>query len=533
MDGSKLASNMQKSKRLARVIKSKREPPWPSPLLPDLPQKSLADELIDCYLRTTETVYRVLHVPTFTKDYEAIWMSESQRDIAFLVQVKLVLAIGATVYDEQFTLRPLAIRWVYEAQTWLAGPGFKSRLCIQSLQTNVLLLIARETADVDESLVWISAGALLRTAVYMGLHRDPSKLPNMSILAAEMHRRIFNTIIEITLQSSIGSGGPPLIALDDFDTESPLNFEDDQLITDDPVPKAESELTSTSVTIALRKSLAIRLAVAKFLNALGSSGTYEETLRLDAELRESYRTLCRVLQGYSLNSGLTPSPFAMRMVDVLMRRFLLSLHVPFYGQALHETAYAYSRKIVTDNALQIWRATFPSSLTSDESRSDTAPVDQIDLARLTTCGTGQPRTAAWQASALIVVELRALLQEDGALSPTTVRPDLVSILYEAKAWSWRCIEAGETSIKGYMMMALLVAQIEGLIRRTTLDELPLLMVKAAEEAEERCITLLEQSAARGQTDTDTHATNQSTFNTPFEMMGDWDFLVGRIIPYCG
>lgn len=106
----------------------------------DLPPKDVADKLVDCYLQTTETIYRILHVPTLRRDYEALWVSDTEPDTVFLVQLKLVLAIGATTYDEQFSLRASAIQWVYGAQTWFSEPEFKSRLSIQALQTNIFCM---------------------------------------------------------------------------------------------------------------------------------------------------------------------------------------------------------------------------------------------------------------------------------------------------------------------------------------------------------------------------------------------------------
>lgn len=160
---------MQKCKALAKIIKSRRAPSWPCPPTVDLPRKDIADGLVDCYLRTIESVYRILHVPTFKKDYETVWALDGTPDPAFMVQLKLVLAIGATTYDESFSLRASAIRWVYEAQTWISEPEFKARLNLQFLQTNILLLLAREATNVGGSMVWISAGSLLRSAIYMGL----------------------------------------------------------------------------------------------------------------------------------------------------------------------------------------------------------------------------------------------------------------------------------------------------------------------------------------------------------------------------
>lgn len=157
---------------------------------PDLPPKELADKLVDCYLHTTEAICRILHVPTFLRDYEALWVSDMAANTAFLAQVKLVLAIGATMYDESFSLRTSAVRWVHESQVWSLKPNLKSQLNIQSLQTNILLLIAQERVGVDGASIWISMGALIRQAICMGLHRDPAPLPQNTVLVVEMQRQL-------------------------------------------------------------------------------------------------------------------------------------------------------------------------------------------------------------------------------------------------------------------------------------------------------------------------------------------------------
>ncbi|KAK6392511.1 hypothetical protein LTR65_003642 [Meristemomyces frigidus] len=511
-EASPAVQGVQKSKSLARIIKAQRSPPWPSPPTAELPAKALADELLDCYLRTTETFYRILHVPSFRIGYDALWTSSTKPDVAFLVQVKLVLAIGATVYDEQFSLRSLAMRWVFEAQTYLSGPEFKARLSIQSLQTGLLLLLARETADVGSEGVWISAGELLRSAIYMGLHRDPAHLPKRTFFAAEMRRRLWNTILELTLQSSLTSGGPLLLSLHDFDTEPPGNFDDDQLLALDPVPKQEYAFSQTSIAIALRRTMPVRLAVCKFLNDCGSRGTYEETLRLDAELRASCKELRRTIQTYR---GPSPSQFEIRIVGFLTQRYLSSLHMPFFGAALQETAYAYSRIVVVESSLRIWRAAYPSPLTL------AAPSERDDLARLTICGTGFFRAFTFLSSFSIMVELRAQMLEDDSLS---IRPDLFSVLEEAKTWNLRCIEAGETSMKGYLFTCVIAAQIDGLMHGLANEDFPPLLAKAAENAGVVCRTLLGEKVAQGRKHGPADGLDLS-LDMPSATGEDWDFLI--------
>ncbi|KAI1454795.1 putative C6 transcription factor [Annulohypoxylon moriforme] len=523
-ESSRISVLMQKSKCLARSIKARRSPQWPSPLTPDLPSKDIADELVDRYFRTVEPVYRVLHTPTFRRDYEAHWVSTSNEpNTSFLVQLKLVLAIGATTYDELFSLKASALRWVYEAQTWISEPGFKHRLNLQYLQINILLLIAREFVDVGPDLVWISAGTVLRTAIYMGLHKDPKRLPTMSIFAAEMRRRLWNTILEVSAQLSLTSGGPPFISLDSFDTEPPGNFDDEQISADDPVPKPEAEFTQTSVAIALRRTFATRLTITKFLNDHSSRGTYGETLRLDAELRTAYKSVFRLLQGYKSGSGLRPSEFEVDMVSLLMNRYILSLHNPYFTPAMQEAAYAFSRKVIVETSLKIWRTMYSSSTNKAFQASSDTPSDHHILPQLAICASGFFRIITLQASILIAMELMAQLQEEETLGPGLVRQDLLTITEETKTWSWRTIEAGETSIKGYFLASLLAAHIECRIKGLGEKELPQYLVKIIVEAEEKCIPKLEEMLTRYQTESATEKPDQPYSITESQPLGDWDF----------
>ncbi|KAI0124166.1 hypothetical protein BJ170DRAFT_638338 [Xylariales sp. AK1849] len=520
---SKVFAGLQRCKSLARIIKRRRAPSWPTVPIADLPPKAIADELVDGYLRTMETLYRILHVPTFRRDYEAIWLSGTEPDMAFLVQLKLVLAIGAIVYDEQFSLRASALRWVYEAQTWLSEPKFKARVGIQPLQTNTLLLLAQDLVGAGGDSIWISAGTLLRRAVYMGLHRDPAYLPKRTALAAEMRRRLWNTILEIMLQSSLASGGPPFVSLGDFDTEPPGNYDDEHLVADDPVRKPDSNFTQVSIAVALRKTFPLRLTIVKFLNDLGSHGTYEQTLQLDAEFKAAYKTLRQTLQNCNSGVGPSPSPFQRHAVDFLMHRYISALHIPFFGPKMQDSAYAHSRKVVVDSALKLWYAARPSS--SIVAAQSSCDATSNDFARIALCGSGFNRTVTVHATALIAVELRMQLQEEDSLGPVPLRPDLLSVVEDAKAWCLKTIEVGETSIKGHLLACMLAAQVEGLVQGLAKEQIPHFVVKAAEEAEERCLPILEAMAAQGQTDKDSHGLGQISLDAMPEGVEDWDFMM--------
>ncbi|KAI8278246.1 Transcription factor lepE [Colletotrichum sp. SAR 10_98] len=487
-------------KSLARYIKARRTPAWPPPPNSKLPSKEVADALLDNYLRTTESIYRILHLPTFRRQYEALWVNDTVPDPGFLVQLKLVLAIGAVTYDDGFSLRTSAILWVYEAQVWLAEPNFKVRLNIQFLQTNLLLLFAQERVGVAGDSTWVLSGTILRKAMHMGLHRDPNHLPGRSAYETEMRRRLWNTVLEVNLQASLSSGGAPLISMSDFDTAPPANFDEEQLEADGPTPRPPNAFTQVSVAIALRQTFPQRLAVVNFLNGLHvSPGTYEDTLRIDTELREAFKGLSRILRtAFSSSSSRAQNAKSeVQLVDFHMQRYLISLHAPYFGPA-HGTAYIYSQKTVVESSLRIWRAACPPpALASNGLQKPGVGETESDLPRLASCSSGFYQTATFHAALLIALDLRSQLQEEeeySLLGPTPLRPDLMSVMEEARMWCLRVIEAGETNVKGYLLMNLVAAQIRSMVGLMKKDEVAGELIKAAKGVEEKCLPILERMA---------------------------------------
>ncbi|KAI4672071.1 uncharacterized protein J4E78_000571 [Alternaria triticimaculans] len=470
-----------------------------------------------------ETLYRVLHVPSFQHAYDNMWKGKSESNMAFVMMLKLVLAIGAMIYDDKVCMRANAVRWVFEAQTWLSSPLFKSKLGIQYLQISILLLIARELVDVGSELVWISAGAVYRAAVYVGLHKDPSQLPSTTALETEMRRRIWNTILELSLQMSMGSGGPPFISSDDFNTAPPSNLDDEQLLEADPVARADHVYTQTSIAIALRKTLPARLAVLRFLNDINSSGTYEETLRIDSDLRAAHKLLRRTLHAYTPHTSSSPSQFTLQAVEFIMQRYVTCLHLPFFASALKNPVYAYSRKATVDSSLKIWSMACPSAGESSRRPSET------DFVRMCRCTAGFFRMYTFHGSTFLAAELRMRIQEDeGDLD--ALPSSLNNIVDDAANWYLRCMEAGETGMKGYVLLRLVGAWIDAESHHVDNSDLPALLVGAAEDAAQVCIPILEALAGceeprPGAAGMEGSGMEEFDFQFSPEFTEDWDMLM--------
>ncbi|KAB8206254.1 hypothetical protein BDV34DRAFT_212433 [Aspergillus parasiticus] len=461
----------ERCKQLARTIKSQEI--IQQSICPDLrdymPSKQISDRLIQAYLRTFESVYRVVHVPSFLREYDQYWRNPQAASPAFIIMTLLMLAIGNSFCqsgdpDRDYVPISTSSQWIYTAQTWLSSPFEKSRLNIASLQTQCLLLLARQTNGISSDLVWISAGALLRTAMHMGFHIDPRHIEGISFFDAQLRRRIWNTILEIVVQSSMDAGGLPLIRCDDYDCEPPLNIDDARM--EDAIPKAKplEDFTETSLQIALRRSLSVRLQIAHFLNDFRRGTSYDEALQLSKSLINIYRESSALFDVFQ-NSGRSPSLFQSNLYDLMTQRFLLALHDPFSIEAKTDPTLYYSHKEALGVSMRILA---PLS---------TSTPEDLDYTALLLTGSPSFRDVPTQAAAVVGDDLIERIEEQintSVSAPYTSHPlshgDSRRAVEKFVSCALARVESGETNIKGYLVSACFLAQIEAMECGQSIDE---------------------------------------------------------------
>ncbi|KHE79888.1 hypothetical protein GE21DRAFT_1342743 [Neurospora crassa] len=297
-----------------------------------------AQRLAEAYFRTFESVYRILHVPTFWRRFGEYFGGQLDGQLAktFLVQLQLCMAIGSVFEDAGGLLRRYQERWIQEGQSWLL-------LCpptnLAGLQTMCLLHLAKEVCGFGGSGgegTYNSAGSLLRKAMCLGLNRDPDA--SMAIYQAELRRRLWSTILEMLVQSSLDTGLPPGISLAEFDTSPPANYDDEQLTRSSSGPRPSGTFTQTTILVELHRSFPVRLAIAQHLATLLKSPNTKPpavesgptTKSLSTELISASRALADALQpGYD-PAGILPnriSAFQLRMAEMLVDRFFLGLNL--------------------------------------------------------------------------------------------------------------------------------------------------------------------------------------------------------------
>lgn len=140
---------------------------------------------------------------------------------------------------------------------------------IEALRLNALADLNMK--DDNRRAMYITAGVIVRAAVNMGYHRDPSHSTKFSILQAEYRRRVWSSIITMDNVASFHVDFPRMIPRSD--TAEPRNLHDWELSGDMHILPDSRPLTEpTHVTYLIVKN--------RFMNTLSRVTDYNSSLHL-------------------------------------------------------------------------------------------------------------------------------------------------------------------------------------------------------------------------------------------------------------
>lgn len=464
------------------MIKAQQKIPLDGPdqdLFSTLPSKDVCDELVAGYMRTFERVYRVLHIPSFWKEYKDLWRIPAPAKPvpkSFLLKLSLVMAIGAAFLPDSFDfsrsrLRSLIQQWIYAAQWFLTGPNAKSTQNLDGLQVFCLLILVRQTSSLGSSTT-LSTASLLSMAMSMGLHRDSRIFSTLSRPEVEMRDRLWTTVVELALQAALESGAPLLPAFSEIDARPPSNLNDINLDSgrESPsrTPLLDGQLTDMSIPILLSKTLLLRIEAVRLLHDFRSEKSYETTVKLASELRLACRNAADFFHSHSSRQAKGEEPpttmdFQRKYLDMYLRKHILLLHRPFMLKAQKDPRFYLSRKICLESCIVI--ASYADDLKLPSGKMD-------DFSSMMVHGSGLLRGAlSRDIITTLGLELITQLQEDGAPSRPLISTDPMDKLAHAnrepvirrlehiRDQLLQVIARGNPSLKGYGFLSALLAQI--------------------------------------------------------------------------
>ncbi|KAK8129866.1 hypothetical protein PG999_002246 [Apiospora kogelbergensis] len=304
-----------------------------------LPKKALCDQFLQVYLMASESIYRVVHIPSFMSIYNRWWEGSVQSE-SFLPQLLSILCIGYRFTgpgkglqpDRDGVHIPTACSLV---RAWLDGLRGKQLVDFGTLQAEVLLLLAQRMINPKNQETWTHLGLIVRMAMTMGLHRDASEFPRkISAYWGEQRRRLWYTILELDVQISTQCNLPVCVRDGDFTCRPPRNLNDDEIYVDMaelPESRPIDHMTDSQIQVYASSTLRYRFKVVDLINRIDSLTDYQQVIECGTALERALDDI-RTVTPRMLPA--TPEErnkqWAVRTVlDMHCRRALLNLYRPF------------------------------------------------------------------------------------------------------------------------------------------------------------------------------------------------------------
>ncbi|RYP17990.1 hypothetical protein DL765_004209 [Monosporascus sp. GIB2] len=426
-----------------------------------IPSRAESDHLVRAYLRTFQTVFGILPVSSFRDSYKNFWGNPVTASDKFLTTLLLVMSLGSIFCSREIGVeRTTVLRWMHSASIWNYSPKEMDQLDLDDLRIQCLFLLARQATDINNDKCWLSSDSLVRMAMHLGLHFDPAKhkLSDMPSSEIEAQRRLWATVLELEVQSSMDQGSCPLVDSEHYDCAAPSNVDDADAEGNVSVPKPESQPTQASIQILLMRSIRTRLRIARFLNTFQSDMLFDTALSLSSELAESLRGCTNILEAHRMRTS-PPTAFQTKMYDLLTRRFFLGLHHHFAVIAMKDPSYYYSRKMCTETSLFLCSQT---TLSSDE-----------DFQRLRLSGSGLFRNPYTQSVLYMCSEFLDQAEGGGHLCTSPQETSLYkNMRIAAESYMDSALERiklGERSIECYLAVCCLLARVDAVKARTAVE----------------------------------------------------------------
>lgn len=454
---------------LRRQLKESRRStavdPFPN-LAGTIPSKDVCHKLVIAYLKSIESIYRILHVPTFWAQLDHHWDSIDQSPPLFRIKLLLVMAIGSAFTPSKALpseFRADSTRWTHAAQWLLTGPSERMTFNLDGLQIRCLLFFACQTNAVGtKASRWMFAASVRRSAYVLGLHRDPSHFPDLAPLECELRRRLWATVMEIDVQAAFDANMPYDALTNASDCGPPMSLSDGEAEETglaqlrDHVGEQPSQ---TVLQVLLFRYLPLRIAVIRFINATTDEYAYAEALRLGSDLRVMRREIQAFLESSRQDSQILSDPFAIfhaKYLDSMALRYTLFLNRPFAIEAMQDPRFYYSRKECCD-------ASF--ALLTPIANGDLFPGGIYNLPPGTIGSVSG--AVSFDAIIYLCLELTRQFEEQGPQQPSYLRDvsqdsraQIISLLRKVRDRLMDSISEGDTSLKKFIFLASALSQIE-------------------------------------------------------------------------
>ncbi|KAI1036289.1 hypothetical protein LB503_003019 [Fusarium chuoi] len=355
-------------------------------LLSRLPERKVADRLLSRYFASMSPSQHIVHRPVFTRQYSKFWQGPNEASLHWIAQLFMMLSLG--VFFNNFINSselegdsPLPaqdrIRHYKACAGWALVWGKYTQPSSATLPAFLLYVessfLFNRAAQMN---CYVLSGVCIRLMLKMGLHRDPSKLANISPYEGEMRRRMWNMAIQVELLVSFHMGLPSMLQGIETDTAVPRNLDDhdfDEDSTELPLSRPPTDWTSMTYPIHKTQILRVFGQIARQAHAL-TPPSYAEVAKLDNLLHETWKSVPSFMMVRPLDECVGDPPVLLIQrfgLTALYNKCRIVLHRRYLAEAIPQREHDYSRRQCLEGALSllnyqhiIWEACKPSHVLS-------------------------------------------------------------------------------------------------------------------------------------------------------------------------
>ncbi|KEQ64141.1 uncharacterized protein M437DRAFT_13142, partial [Aureobasidium melanogenum CBS 110374] len=224
-----------------------------------LPPRHVADRLVAQYLNAVHPVARLVHQPSFERQYNLFWSNLSNGTItpapiqailfAAMFSAAVSLSGDAAASFSDMSKHLLVDRLREMTEFMLSRANLLRTTKVDTMQAFIMYMLPlcrTEISRAHSALV----GTAIRLAQCMGLHRDGTTF-GLSPVDTHVRRLIWYQICYLDVRTCEATGPRPQIRKDEFDTKLPLNVNDTDLLL--PSPPTEDLPYWTDMTLSKLK----------------------------------------------------------------------------------------------------------------------------------------------------------------------------------------------------------------------------------------------------------------------------------------
>lgn len=227
-----------------------------------------------------------------------------------------------------------------------------------TIEAQSILLHAAPLFDrKDTTRTWLTAGDVVRLAMRMGYHRDPSQYSDLSPFEGEMRRRVWNFIYQTDLLFSFQLGLPPAVRAQEYDTKITHNIYEEQLdmgITTAPAGLPLTEPTYISYMVAQNPVFRVFGDIVETLNTLQPQ-PYSKILELDGRLSAAFAATPFHLKRSLPDSATDPPRLVLQRIELELfyHKVNCILHRRYLTANYKDSAFEPSRQACVSSALRL------------------------------------------------------------------------------------------------------------------------------------------------------------------------------------